>query len=91
MGSINHVAIYLRKSRDDETEVDVLSKHRQTLHSLVEQKKWTYEVYEEIVSGDSLELRPKMIKLMQRLEEEIYDGVVVMDIDRLSRGDDEDR
>ena len=91
MASINHVAIYLRKSRDDETEVDVLSKHRQTLYALVEQEKWTYEVYEEIVSGDSLELRPKMIKLMQRLEEEIYDGVVVMDIDRLSRGDDEDR
>ena len=91
MASINHVAIYLRKSRDDETEVDVLSKHRQTLYALVEQHKWTYDVYEEIVSGDSLELRPQMIKLMQRLDEDIYDGVVVMDIDRLSRGDDEDR
>lgn len=91
MASINHVAIYLRKSRDDENEVDVLSKHRQTLYAFVEQKKWTYDVYEEIVSGDSLEYRPEMQKLLERVEDEIYDGVVVMDIDRLSRGDDEDR
>lgn len=91
MASINHVAIYLRKSRDDENEVDVLSKHRQTLYAFVKQRKWTYDVYEEIVSGDSLDFRPQMKKLLERIEDEIYDGVVVMEIDRLSRGDDEDR
>ncbi len=36
--TIKHVAVYLRKSRDDSEFEDVLSKHRDTLLALVESK-----------------------------------------------------
>lgn len=84
--SIKHVAIYLRKSRDDGEYEDVLSKHREALTSFVRTKGWTYELLEEIASGESIKKRPKMQQLLENVENGCYDGVVVVDFDRLSRG-----
>lgn len=86
---IRHVAIYLRKSRGDE-DTD-LEKHRTELISICEQNKWAYVEYSEIGTSDSIELRPKMKELMQDIEQGMYDAVVVVHIDRLSRGDEVDR
>ncbi|MEK3723581.1 hypothetical protein [Paenibacillus sp. FSL H8-0034] len=44
---IKHVAVYLRKSRDDGDYEDVLSKHRDILLAIVNSKNWTYRLYEE--------------------------------------------
>lgn len=80
------MAIYLRKSRDEGEYKDVLSKHRDALTSFVEAKGWSYEILEEIASGESIIRRPQMQMLLSNVEEGCYDGVVVIDFDRLSRG-----
>ncbi|KAA9007206.1 recombinase family protein [Paenibacillus spiritus] len=86
---IKHVAIYLRKSRGDE-EKD-LEKHRLELVSMCEQNDWAYVEYAEVGTSDSLSVRPKMQELMQDIEQGMYDAVVAIHIDRLSRGDEVDR
>jgi DNA invertase Pin-like site-specific DNA recombinase len=84
--TIKHVAIYLRKSRDEGEYEDVLAKHRDALTSFVNDKGWTYEILEEIASGESIQKRSQMQALLNNVEEGCYDGVVVVDFDRLSRG-----
>lgn len=84
--TIKHVAIYLRKSRDDGEYEDVLAKHRDMLTSFVESKGWSYIILEEIASGESIIKRPQMQILLSHVEDGCYDGVVVVDFDRLSRG-----
>lgn len=90
------VFIYLRKSRKDIEEerkqgdsYDTLSRHRQALISLI--KREGYDLarspFEEVVSGESVIERPEMQKLLKCVEEGDVDGVVVMDLDRLGRGD----
>lgn len=87
------VAIYLRKSRADEEiektlgEGETLSKHRKALLKFAKLKNFNIaDIKEEIVSGDSLFNRPKMLELLKEVENNEYDGVLVMDIDRLGRG-----
>lgn len=83
---------YLRKSRMDtdyeETSVEeTLSRHRQILDKFCKEKKLNVvEVLEEVVSGESLAARPKMMRLLELVNTGMYDGVVCMDIERLSRG-----
>lgn len=50
--TIKHVDVYLKKSRDDGEFEDVLSKHRDTLLAMVENRNWTYRLYEEMASGE---------------------------------------
>ena len=81
-------AIYLRKSRSDEGDPDVLSRHRQTLLDFAQQQGLCIaQVYEEVVSGSSLYLRPQMLRLLEDVGALRYDAVLCMDIDRLGRGD----
>lgn len=82
---IKYVAIYLRKSRGD--ELTVLDKHKTVLIDLCKKYGWKYVLYEEIESGDSIAIRPQMLKLLDDVKSSTYDAVVVVDIDRLSRGD----
>lgn len=80
-------AIYLRKSRAEENEPvsETLSRHRDILTAYAKKQKITVaDVYEEVVSGDSLYGRPQMMKLMENLSK--YEAVLCMDIDRLGRG-----
>lgn len=83
---IKHVAIYLRKSRDEGDNIDVLSKHRDALVTFVETKNWTYEILEEVASGESITKRPQMQVLLNNVEDGCYDGIVVVEFDRLTRG-----
>ena len=91
------VAIYLRKSRADVEEeqkalekgedYDALGKHRRELLSLARKSKHNViEIFEEIVSGESIAARPKMKLLLENILADKYDGVLVVDIDRLGRG-----
>lgn len=83
------VCIYLRKSRAEEnlSVGEVLKRHRATLTSYAMDKGYTVKsIKEEIVSGESITRRPKMLELLREIEENIYDGVLVMDMDRLGRG-----
>lgn len=85
--------IYLRKSRADleaeaRGEGETLSKHRKALFRLAKEHKINItEVFSEIVSGESLIHRPEALKMLQLMEERKPKGVLVMDMDRLGRGD----
>ncbi|EEP53350.1 recombinase family protein [Clostridium butyricum] len=90
---MDRTCIYLRKSRADEEiektlgEGETLAKHRKALMKYAKEKQLSIvEIKEEIVSGDSLFHRPKMLELLKEVENNEYTGVLVMDIDRLGRG-----
>ncbi|WP_321833578.1 recombinase family protein [Clostridium butyricum] len=89
---MDKTCIYLRKSRADEEmeklgQGETLSKHRKALLKYAKEKNLNIvEIKEEIVSGDSLFHRPKMLELLKEVENKEYSGVLVMDIDRLGRG-----
>lgn len=86
-------AMYLRKSRMDmEAEAsgqgDTLKRHRVALtrHAKALRLSVT-KIYEEVVSGDSIAARPQMQQLLADVEAGLWDGVLVMEIERLARGD----
>lgn len=86
-------AIYLRKSRVDmEAEAsgmgETLARHRARLLELAHAKKLTItKIYEEVVSGETITSRPQMQQLLHDVEDGQYTGVLVMEIERLARGD----
>ncbi|WP_088041180.1 recombinase family protein [Bacillus sp. EAC] len=86
------IALYLRKSRADldaeaRGEGETLSKHKEQLLKFAKDKDLNIVcIRQEIASGESLVYRPEMLKLLQEIEELKYDGVLVMDMDRLGRG-----
>lgn len=89
---MERVAIYLRKSRADieaeqRGEGETLAKHKKALLKYAQQNNLNIvRIREEIVSGESLAHRPQMIELLKEVENGEYDAVLVMDMDRLGRG-----
>ncbi len=85
--------IYLRKSRADleaeaRGEGETLARHRNTLTELARKQKLPISaVYEEIVSGETIAARPQMQRLLSEVGAGQWDGVLVMEIERLARGD----
>lgn len=83
---------YLRKSQMDRdfenlSVEETLKRHRTILDEFTKQKKLNVTVIlEEVVSGEALSSRPQMLKLLDLVNTGEYDGVICMDIDRLSRG-----
>lgn len=84
--------MYLRKSQMDRDFEDVsveetLRRHANTLTEFCIKNNLTVDVIlKEVVSGESLTSRPKMLELLDLVNTGEYAGVVCMDIDRLSRG-----
>lgn len=87
-----NVCIYLRKSRSDEElekqgKGNTLHRHREILTKLAYDKNINVtKIFEEIASGESLAYRPQMRLMLEEIEKKIFDGVMVMDMDRLGRG-----
>lgn len=92
------VFIYLRKSRKDLEEekkamehgqhYDTLERHRTQLLELAHKEHHNIiDILEEVVSGEYISERPMMQKLLREVETGIADAVLVMDLDRLGRGD----
>ncbi len=85
--------VYLRKSRKDEQHRSesleaTLRRHEAQLLAVAKKKNLTVvKILKEVVSGDSIAARPEMIRLLHDCEENLMDAVLVMDIDRLGRGD----
>lgn len=86
------VCVYLRKSRADRDHQDiplddVLKSHEAMLLDFAEKAKLdVIDIKKEVVSGESLGRRPEMLKLLDEVEEGLYDAVLVKDFDRLGRG-----
>ena len=88
-GRLIPAAEYLRKSREEEgmSRAETLDKHRAALAEYAE--RYGYEitdVYEEVISGESLFARPQMMELLHSVSERKYEAVLCMDMQRLGRG-----
>lgn len=89
---MERVAMYLRKSRADleaeaRGEGETLAKHKKALMRTAKTLGLNIiKIREEIVSGESLLHRPEMNELLREVERKEYDAVLVMDVDRLGRG-----
>lgn len=84
-----NVAIYLRKSREelDETREETLARHERILKDFCDSHGLTIKrIYREVVSGESIANRPQMMRMLEDVSEGLYDGVAVIEIERLSRG-----
>lgn len=90
---MSEYCIYLRKSRADfeaeqRGEGETLAMHRTTLMSLARKLNLSVtKIYQEIVSGDTIAARPEMQKLLDDVNDGKWAGVLVMEIERLARGD----
>ena len=86
-GSKLKTCVYLRKSRKDEEQNETLDKHRSILLKFAKENNLSIiKIYEEIVSGETLLHRPEMLQLLKDVENNMYDAVLVIDVDRLGRG-----
>lgn len=85
-------AIYLRKSRADAEaeklgEGETLARHRKILTELAARRGlYIGEIYEEIVSGETIEARPRIKQLIQDCYDGKYRGILIIEVTRLSRG-----
>jgi site-specific DNA recombinase len=85
--------IYLRKSRADAEaeqhgEGETLARHEKALLKLANLQNLNIDkIYREVVSGETIASRPMMRQLLSEVEACVWDGVLVMEVERLARGD----
>ena len=93
----DQVIIYLRKSRSDDPNQsveEVLQKHETQLQEYALREFGCRipeeNIYREVVSGESIDDRVEIKKVLARIEDPNIKGVLVIEPQRLSRGDLED-
>lgn len=85
-------AIYLRKSRADAEaeklgEGETLARHKKILTELAARKGlYVGKIYQEIVSGETIEAREQIQELIKDCYAGKYRGIIVIEVTRLSRG-----
>ena len=92
-------AMYLRKSRADMEleamgEGETLARHQHMLEALAAKHEIhpnQITVYREVVSGDSIDERPEMQRLLSDVYAKTYKGVLVVEVERLARGNTKDQ
>jgi hypothetical protein len=95
--SKDEIIEYLRKSRSDDallTVEEVLAKHETILDEWAERnvggKIPEENKYREVVSGETIEDRPEMKEILKKIESPRIKAILVVEVQRLSRGDLED-
>lgn len=94
---MDEYAMYLRKSRADiELEkiekMETLKRHRKILSELAKkQHLHVTDIYEELVSGESIADRPEVQRLLDNVYKKKYKGVLVVEVERLARGNTRDQ
>lgn len=85
--------LYLRKSRADieaeaRGEGETLARHERALLELAKKYQLNVtQIYREIVSGETIAARPVMQQLLSEVGQGVWAGVLVMEVERLARGD----
>ena len=94
---IDEIIEYLRKSRSDDPLLsveEVLQKHETILDEWAERTFGAVVPEEnklrEVVSGETIEARPEMQKLLKLIESPKVKAILAVEVQRLSRGDLED-
>lgn len=86
-------SIYARKSRADveaeaRGEGETLARHIDLLLDLAKRRHLNVtHIYKEVVSGETISARPEMQKLLDDVEDGKWKGVLVVEVERLARGD----
>ncbi|MDM5229337.1 recombinase family protein [Cytobacillus sp. NJ13] len=80
---ITNVAVYVRKSREDEDE-QALNRQQSVLIDHCEKNSWNWELFKEVGSSQDLD-RPELQNMLEKVKLFHYDAIVVADQDRLSR------
>ena len=95
--SPSEILIYLRKSRTDDPTLSVaetLAKHEQMLNEWCEKNLGNlvpeHNRFREVVSGETIDARPEIQKFLRLIESPQYKAVLIVEPQRLSRGDLED-
>jgi len=93
----DEILAYLRKSRSDDPLLsveEVLAKHEAILDEWAEKylgaKIPEENKYREVVSGETIADRPEMQKVLKQIESPKIKAVLIVEVQRLSRGDLED-
>lgn len=93
MLSKQRIVMYLRKSRSDaqfETVEEVLERHERQLQDfcmrVYKQTTPEADIFREVVSGETIDDRPEMRKLLALIESGEVASVIVVEPQRLSRG-----
>ncbi len=90
-------AKYLRKSRFDRDYAELsveetLKRHEAILDRLAEERGYHIaKTYHEVVSGESIAARPMVQQLLAEVNAGLYAGVLVVDLERLARGNSADQ
>lgn len=90
---VRKIIIYLRKSRAERNETieEVLARHEKILQDFAMQtfgeKIPEENIYREVVSGETIDERIEIKKIFNRLEKEEIHGLLVVEPQRISRGD----
>ena len=87
-------AMYLRKSRPEDgmDASEILRRHKETLSEYAARNGVRIVgTYQEIQSGESLDSRSEMIRLLGDMEAGHFQAVLCMDIDRLFRSETQER
>lgn len=95
--SADEVLVYLRKSRTDDPSLDVaevLARHETILDEWAENnlggKVPEINKYREVVSGETIDSRPELLAILQKIESPRIKAVLIVEVQRLGRPDLED-
>ena len=87
------VAVYLRKSREEENETreETLARHERMLKDYCNNKNLIIKkIYKEVVSGENIANRPQMQRLLEDVQDKLYYYIFIqidfLDILSLKRG-----
>ncbi len=93
----DEILVYLRKSRSDDPLLsveEVLARHEAILDEWAEkylgEKIPEKNKYREVVSGETIADRPEMQTILKKIESPKIKAVLIVEVQRLSRGDLED-
>lgn len=95
--SADEILVYLRKSRSDDpllTVEEVLARHEAMLDEWAEkylgEKIPEKNKFREVVSGETIADRPEIQTILKKIESPKIKAVLIVEVQRLSRGDLED-
>ena len=95
--SADEILVYLRKSRSDDPLLsvdEVLARHEAMLDEWAEkylgEKIPEKNKYREVVSGETIQDRPEIQTILKKIESPKIKAVLIVEVQRLSRGDLED-
>ncbi len=85
--------MYLRKSRADveaeaRGEGETLARHEKILWDTAKRLSISIKtIYREVVSGETIASRPVMQQILSEVEQGLWQGIFVVEVERLARGD----